>query len=125
MTGELAVVRRRVGIMIVCGDHHERHLFHCRNVYSLVECASLHPALADTRQADKVFLTSESFRHQCTYGDRNHRAEMADHCQFVVARMTSMNVAIAATHWTQARTEIRARDINQRFAKRRSPCLVT
>src|SRR6266496_340282 len=111
--------------MIVCGDDYERHLFHCRNVYSLVERASLHPALADTRQADKVFLTSESFRHQCTHSDRNHRAEMADHCEFVVARMTSMNVAIAATHWTQARTKIRARDVNQRFAERRSPRLVT
>src|SRR5205809_3072811 len=110
--------------MIVCGYDHERHLFHCRNVYSFVECASLHPALADTRQADKVFLTFESLCHQCTYGDRDHRAEMADHCEFVVARMTSMNVAITATHRPQARAQVRARNINQRFAECRSPRLV-
>src|SRR6266498_4953297 len=109
--------------MIVCGDDHERCLFHCGYVHSFMERAGLHAAFADTSEADEVFLVFKSLRHQRAHSDRNHRAEMADHCEFVVARMTSMNVAIAATHWTQARTKIRARDVNQRFAERRSPRL--
>src|SRR5215470_6551417 len=42
---------------------------------------------------------------------------MTDHCEFVLARMTSMNVAVAAAHRPQARAKIRARDVNQRFAE--------
>src|SRR5207249_7495734 len=91
--------------MIVCGHDDERHLFHCGNVHSFMERASLHPALTDACQADKVFFTSESFRHQCAHGDRNHRAEVADHRKFVVARVTSMNVAVASTHRPEARAQ--------------------
>src|SRR5947208_15912213 len=104
--------------MIVCGHGDERHLFHCGNVHSFMERASLHPALTDACQADKVFFTSESFRHQCAHGDRNHRAEVADHRKFVVAWMTSMNVAVASTHRPEARAQIRARHINERLAER-------
>src|SRR5206468_9698118 len=110
--------------MIVCGHDNERHLFHCGNVHSFLERASLHPALTDACQADKVFFTSESFRHQCAHGDRNHRAEVADHRKFVVARVTSMNVAVASTHRPEARAQIRARHINERLAERRASRLV-
>ena len=110
--------------MIVCGDDHERCLFHCGYVHSFVERAGLHPAFPDTSEADEVFLAFKSLRYQRAHSDRNHRAEMADHCEFVVARMTSMNVAITATHRPQARAQVRARNINQRFAECRSPRLV-
>jgi hypothetical protein len=110
--------------MIVCGHDHERHLFHCGNVHSFVERASLHPALTDACQADKVFFTSESFCHQCAHGNRNHRAEVADHRKFVVARMTSMNVAVASAHRPEARAQICARHINERLAERRASRLV-
>ena len=49
---------------------------------------------------------------------------MTNHCQFIVARMPSVNVAVTPAHRTEARPEIRARDVDQRFAKRRSPGLV-
>src|SRR5437667_11509596 len=110
--------------MIVCGHDDERHLFHCGNVHSFMERASLHPALTDACQADKVFFTSESFRHQCAHGDRNHRAEVADHRKFVVAWMTSMNVPVASTHRPEARAQIRPRHINERLAEGRAPRLV-
>src|SRR5262249_45129867 len=65
-----------------------------------------------------------SLRHQCADGYRNHRAEMTDHRQLVVAGMTSMNVAVASAHRTQTRAKIRARDVKQRFAECRSTCLI-
>src|SRR5437763_17031700 len=49
---------------------------------------------------------------------------MTDHCQFIIARMPSMNIAVAPAHWAEARTEVCTRDVDQRFAKRRSPSLV-
>src|SRR5882724_12669543 len=110
--------------MIICGDDHERCLLHCGYVHSFVERAGLHPAFPDTREADEVFLAFKSLRHQSAHSDRNHCPEMADHCEFVVARMTSMNVAITATHRTLPRAQICARHINQRFAECRSSCLV-
>src|SRR4029079_3768376 len=66
---KLAVVRRRVRIMIICGDYYERHLLHCGDVHSFVECSGLHSPFADARQADKIFLSSESLGHQCADGN--------------------------------------------------------
>src|SRR5437660_5874283 len=86
--------------------------------------AGLHPAFADARQADEVFVTFQSLCHQCADGYRNHRAQMADHGEFVVERMTSMNVAVASAHWSQTRPKIRARHVNQRFAECGSTCLI-
>src|SRR5262249_2015701 len=103
--------------MIICGDDHERHLFNRSYVQSFVERTGLHAAFADARKTDKVPLTFKSLGHQCADGYRNHRAEMADHREFVVAGMTSMNVAVTSTHRAQARTKICAHDINQRFAE--------
>src|SRR5206468_6569132 len=110
--------------MILSGNDHERYLIHCGYVHSFMERASLHAAFADTSEADEVFLVFKSLRHQRAHSDRNHRAEMADHCEFVVARMTSMNVAITSTHRPLPRAQIRARHINQRLAECKSPCLV-
>src|SRR5438093_6937225 len=92
--------------MIVCGDDHERCLFHCRYVHSFMERAGLHAAFADTSETDEVFLVFKSLRHQRSHSDRNHRAEMADHGEVVVARMTSVNVAITATHRPRPRGQI-------------------
>src|SRR5437867_8410580 len=89
-----------------------------------MELAGLHPAFPYTRESYEVFLAFKSLLHQRAHSDRHHRPEMADHCEFVVARMTSMNVAITATHRPQARAQVRARHINQRFAECRSPRLV-
>ena len=110
--------------MIICRDHDEGHLFHRGNVHSFVKRTGLHPAFADTREAHEIFFSFKSLRHQCADGDGNHCAEMADHRQFVVARMPSMNIAVTPAHRTEARAEIRARDVDQRFAKRRSPGLI-
>src|SRR5436309_521018 len=49
---------------------------------------------------------------------------MADHRQLVIERTAPMNVAVASPHWTQFRTEIRARDIDERFAKSRAARLI-
>jgi hypothetical protein len=38
---KFAVVRRRVRVMIICRDHHERHLFHRGNVHSFVKRTGL------------------------------------------------------------------------------------
>src|SRR6185503_4266923 len=111
--------------MIICRENHERYLFHRGNVHSFVKSSGLHPAFADTRKANEIFFSSKSLRHQCAYRNGNHSAEMADHREFVIARMPSMDIAVAPTHRTRARAEIRAGDVDQRFAKRRSPSLVT
>ena len=97
--------------MIVCGDDHERHLFHVGNVHSFVKRTGLHPAFADAGKADEVFLALKTFRQQRAHRDRNHRAEMADHREFILPRMTPMNVAVAPAHRAEARAEVRARDV--------------
>jgi len=50
---------------------------------------------------------------------------MADHRQLAVAWFAAVNVAIASSHRSRARTKIGACDIDQRFAKRRPAGLVT
>ena len=89
--------------MIICRDYHQRHLFYCRDIHSLVKRTGLHPAFADARQANEVFLSLEAFRHQRADGDRDHRAEMANHGELVVLWSAPMDVAVASAHWTLAR----------------------
>src|SRR6476646_2012272 len=50
---------------------------------------------------------------------------MADHRQLAVAWFATVNVAIASSHRSRARTKIGACDIDQRFAKGRAAGLVT
>ena len=59
-----------------------------------------------------------------TYRDRNHRAEVTNHGELIVQWSATMNVAVTSAHWPLPRTKISARDIDKRFAERRSPCLV-
>src|SRR4029077_18128190 len=103
---ELAVVRSGISIMIICRDYHQRHLFYCRDIHSLVKRPGLHPAFADARQADKVFLSLRAFRHQRADSDRNHRTEMANHGELVVLRAAPMDVAVASAPRTLARAYI-------------------
>src|SRR6476620_5047030 len=110
--------------MIVCRDDNERHLFDSSDIHSLMERTGLHSAFADARKADEVFLAFKSLGHQCADRDRHHRAEMTNHCEFVLARMAAVNVAVASSHRTQARAEICARDVEKRFAECGSPGLV-
>src|SRR6185369_17476938 len=98
--------------MIICRNYYKRHLFHRGYVHSFVKRAGLHSAFADTRQAYKILFSSESFGHQCANGNGNHCAEMADHGQFVIARMPSMDIAVAPSHRTETRAEIRACDVD-------------
>src|SRR6266508_6144409 len=49
---------------------------------------------------------------------------MADHGKLVLLWSPSMDVAVATAHWAKARTQIRARDVQQRFAECGSSCLV-
>ena len=100
---ELAIIRRGISIMIICRDDHQRHLFYCRDIHSLVKRTGLHSAFADARQADEVFLSLKAFRHQRAHSHRNHRAEMANHGELVVLRATSMDVAVTSAHGTLAR----------------------
>src|SRR5260370_41106759 len=86
--------------------------------------AGLHSAFDNAAQTDKVFFTVESLRHQCTYRDRNHRAEVTNHGELIVHWSATMNVAVTPAHWPLSRTKISARDIDKRFAERRSPRLV-
>ena len=48
-TGELAVVRRGVGVMIVCRDDDQRHMLDRGDVHPFVRRAGLHAAFADGR----------------------------------------------------------------------------
>src|SRR5260370_12456918 len=120
MTGELTVIRRRVSVMIVRRHDNERHLFDCGEVHAFVKRAGLHSAFANAAQTDKVFFTVESLRHQCTYRDRNHRAEVTNHGELIVHWSATMNVAVTSAHRPPPRTKLRARDIDERFAKRQS-----
>ena len=88
--------------MIVCRDDHQRDFFHCGDVHSFVERPGLHPAFADAGKTDEVFFAFKSLGHQGAHRDRNHRAEVADHCELVLARVTSMNIAVASAHWAEA-----------------------
>ena len=72
----------------------------------------------------KSFFAFHSFRQQLTDHDRNHRAEVTDHRQLVLARPATMNVAVASAHRALARAEISAHHIDQRFAKSGTPRLV-
>src|SRR6266566_3139279 len=49
---------------------------------------------------------------------------MADHGKLVLLWSPPMDVAVATAHWAKARTQISARDIQQRFAECGSSCLV-
>jgi len=50
---------------------------------------------------------------------------MANHGELVVLWPAPMDVAVASAHWTLARTEISACNIQQRFAESGSSCLVS
>src|SRR5437773_9068540 len=110
--------------MIIGRDDDQRHLLNSGNVHSFVKRARLHSAFADATQADESLFASESFRHQRADCHGNHGPKMTDHCQFVLARMATMNVAITPAHWTLARTKISARYVDKWFAKRGSACLI-
>src|SRR5438445_659317 len=107
--------------MIVRRDDNERHLFDSRDVHALVKRAGLHAAFADARQADKVFLTAESFRHQRAHGHRNHRAEVTNHGQLIVARPAPVNIAVSSTHRALSRAEKSARS-RDAIASTRDAC---
>src|SRR5256886_918842 len=110
--------------MIVRCNDDERHLFDSSEVHALMKRSGLHPAFADATQADKVFFAVESLRHQCTDRDRDHCAEVTNHGELIVAWSAAMNVAVASAHWPLSRAEISARDIDKRFAERRSSRLI-
>ena len=82
--GKLAVVRRRVGEVIVRRDEHERHLLDRGDVHPFMARAGLHAAFADRRQADETLLALHALRHQRADDHRNHRAEMADHRELTI-----------------------------------------
>src|SRR5437899_13081559 len=88
-----------------------------------MERTGLHPALADARQTDEVFVSLKSLRHQCAYCYGNHCSEMTDHREFVLARMAPVNITVASTHRPLTRTQICARHIAQWFAECGSCCL--
>src|SRR6266705_3112293 len=110
--------------MIVRCNDDERHLFDRSEVHAFMKRAGLHPAFADATQADKVFFAVESLCHQGTDRDRGHRAEVTNHGELIVPWSAAMNVAVASAHWALSRAQISARDIDKRFAERRSPCLI-
>src|SRR6202011_5705880 len=49
---------------------------------------------------------------------------MADHGELAVARLATMNIAVASAHWSLSGAKISARNIDNRFAKRGAPGLV-
>src|SRR3954469_18695979 len=49
---------------------------------------------------------------------------MADHRQLVLLRAASMNVAVATAHRSLSRSKISSGNVDQRFAKRRTPGLI-
>ena len=63
MARELAIIWCGIGIMIICRDDNQRHLFYCGDIHPLMKGTGLHPAFADGRQADEAFLSLESFGH--------------------------------------------------------------
>ena len=65
----------------------------------------------------KSFSPLHPLGQQLADNDRNHRAEMADHGELALLRATAMDIAVAPAHRSLARTEISARDVEQRFAK--------
>src|SRR5438876_11394514 len=89
-----------------------------------MERTGLHPALADARQTDEVFVFLKSLRHQCAYCYGNHCSEMTDHREFVLARMAPEHIFGPSTHRPLTRTKIRARHIEQWFGECGSCCLV-
>src|SRR2546430_14467730 len=110
--------------MIVRSNDDKGPLLDAGEVHAFRKRAGLHPAFADATQADEVFFAAESLRHQCTDRDRDHCAEVTNHGELIVPWSAAMNVAVASAHWTLSRAQISARDIEKRFAERRSPCLI-
>src|SRR5947209_3521120 len=49
---------------------------------------------------------------------------MTDHRELTVAWFATMNISVATAHWTLARTEISARNIEKRLAKRGTAGLI-
>src|ERR1700720_2757496 len=49
---------------------------------------------------------------------------MADHGQLAIARLATMNISVAPAHWALARSEIGARNIDNRLAKRGTTGLI-
>ena len=51
----LLVRRRRVRITVVFGDDDKRQLLHARKIQAFVKRPRTHPAVADIRDADRIF----------------------------------------------------------------------
>src|SRR5207248_9757055 len=49
---------------------------------------------------------------------------MTNHRQLALGRLSAMNIAVAPAHWSLSRAKISARNIDNRFAKRRAPGLI-
>jgi len=101
--------------MIVRRDDNERDLFDSGDVHSFVERPRLHAALADARQADNFFSPRNRFastRHR----HRNHRAEVTDHRELIIARPAPMNFRRVHAWGPWPRAKISARDVEKVFS---------
>src|SRR5437899_7136670 len=125
VTGELPIIRRGIGVMIICRDNHERHLFDRRDVHSFVKGARLNSALPNGGKAHESFFAFESFRHERANRDRHHSAEVTDHGELAFGRPTTVNVAVAPAHRPLSRAKISPGNIDKWLAKSGSSRLIS
>jgi hypothetical protein len=121
---ELARGRRGVGVLVV-GDHNDQgQLLHGCQVDRFVKSPRGRAAVTDASGADDVRDALKSPREKRARDGRNHRAEVADHCEVTIFRPAAVDVSIASAHRTQTRAQVGARRIKQALAECQPPRLI-
>ena len=116
--GKFAVIWRRVGVMVVGNNEHERQFFNGGLIERLMKRAGGRAAIADAGRANRAGDAFHAAGEQHAVHNGNHCAEMTDHRQITFLGPAAVNVAVASTHRAEHGTQIRSHGVNHRLAKR-------
>jgi len=91
--------------MIVRRDDNERDLFDSGDVHSFVERPVCMPPSPMHDKPTKFFSPRNRFAHQRAHRHRNHRAEVTDHRELIIARPAPMNIFRRVHAWGPAASQ--------------------
>ncbi len=124
LAGELARVRRGVGVLVVRHDNDERKFFDGGGVQSFVEGPGRCPAIPDACRPDDAGLALQAAREQSAGHGGNHGSEMRDHGVVALARTAAVDVSIPPAHRPEMGTEVGAKSVENSVAEGHASGLV-
>ena len=122
--GKLAVIGGGVSVLVIGDDHDEGKFFDGGKVETFVKGARGSGTVAEAGSADRSVDAPESSGEESACDSGNHGTEVTDHGEEAFARATSVDIAIASAHGAEARTEVSACAIEERFTEGETTCLV-